>query len=131
MQSVSTKLTLAKSQNGITFYAVPWFPAGQEIALTQDTDAAIAIPDGINAAILYYSAGATVKVSQGLVGDTLSAPTSSFTASSAKINPPAIILDPKDANGNQLYLHLYTPNASDWVIIGFCNYLDYFDVGQP
>lgn len=131
MQSVSTKLTIAKSQNGITFYAVPWFPEGQEIALTQNTDAAIAIPDGINAAIMYYSAGATVKVSQGLVGDTLSAPTGSFTASSAKINPPTLILDSKDFDGNQLYLHFFSPNPSDWVIIGFCNYLNYFDVGQP
>ena len=131
MQSTSTKLTLAKSQNGLTFYAVPWFPGGQEITLTQDTDAAIAIPDGINAAIMYYSAGATVKVSQGLVGDTLAAPTASFTASAAKINPPSIILDAKDFDGNQLYLHLFSPNPSDWVIVGFCAYLDYFDVGQP
>jgi hypothetical protein len=131
MQSVSTKLTIASTQNGIPFYAIPWFPTGQQIALTQDTDAKIAIPDGINAAILYYSAGATVKVSQGLTSATLSAPTNSFTTSSAKINPPAVILDSKDANGNQLYLHFFSPNPNDWVIVGFCNYLNYFDVGQP
>lgn len=131
MQSVSSQLTIAKSQNGITFYAVPWFPTGQEITLTQNTDSPIAIPDGINAAILYYSAGATVKVSQDLLGNTLSAPTSSFTTSSAKINPPSVILDAKDAQGNALYLHFFSPNPSDWVIIGFCNYLGYFDVRQP
>lgn len=130
MQSVSEKLTLAKSVNGITFYAVPWFPGGQWIALPGNTDKAIAIPSGINAAIMYYSAGSTVAVSQGLVGDALSAPTSSFTSTTAKINPPTLILDSKDAEGNQLYLHLFSPNSTDWVVVGFCNYLNYFDVGQ-
>jgi hypothetical protein len=129
MQSVSDKLTIAKSQNGITFYGTPWFPHSQEIALTQNTDVAIAIPEEFNAAILYYSAGATVKVSQGLVGDTLSAPSSSFTQTLAKINPPTVMLDTKDNQGNALYLHFFSPNPSDWVIIGFCNYLGYFDVG--
>lgn len=131
MQSVSTKLTMAKCQNGITFYATPWFPVSKEIALTQNTDVALLIPSGINSAIFYYSAGATVKISQGLIGDTLSAPTGSFTTTLAKINPPSAILDAKDSRGNQLYLHFFSQNPNDWVIVGFSNYLGYFDVGQP
>ncbi len=130
MQSVSTNLTLAKSQNGLTFYAVPW-TSSVKVALTQNTDTAVAIPSGMNAAIVYYSAGSTVMVSQGLVGAALTAPTSSFTATTAKINPPSLILDSVDSDGTALYIHCFSPNSSDWVIIGFYNYLGYFDVGQP
>ena len=127
MQSVSTNLTIASSQNGIPFYAVPWTPLSKVIALTQDTNASLEIPAGVNAAILYYSAGATVMVKQDLISMPLSAPTGSFVNTTAKINPPSLIVDRVDNNGEKLYLYFLSPNSNDWLIVGFYNYLGYFD----
>jgi len=67
-------------------------------------------------------------VKQDLIGVPLTAPTSSFTLTSAKINPPSLIVDATDSNGNKLYLYFLSPNPSDWVIVGFYNYVG-FDVG--
>jgi hypothetical protein len=129
MQSVSTTLTIANSQNGVPFYAVPWTPSSQKIALTQDTSTALAIPQGMNAAILYYSAGSTVMVKQDVIGVPLTAPTGSFTATTAKINPPSLILDATNSNGDKLYLYFLSPNPNDWLIVGFYDYLGYYNTG--
>ncbi len=127
MQSVSLNLTLAKSQNGLTFYATPFSPSTYWVALPDSTDIAIAIPLGVDSAIVYYSAGATVAISQGLVGDTLSAPTATPALELVKINPPTLMVSPLDDDGNSLYLHLFSPNSGDWAAVAFFNSLGYFN----
>jgi hypothetical protein len=119
MISINTKLIIAKSYNGVAVYGYPFASQGGEIALPATTDVAIPIPAGYNNAVFSYSAGATVKVSIGTISQTISAPTGAFTQAYSRINPPDAIVDAKDDFGNALYLHLFSPNASDWVQIGF------------
>lgn len=119
MHSVSTNLVITKAQNQIAVYGLPFSPQSYQIALTANTDAAVAIPSGLNVAIFSYSAGATVSVNQGLVGDVNTLPTGSFTQTTARINPPVCSVTPFDDEGNQLYLHLISPNPNDFVIVGF------------
>ena len=119
MDSLTTNLVVTKSQNQIPVWGLPFSPQSYEAALTADTDKAFAIPAGMNVAIFGYSAGATVSVLQGTVGQTNSLPTGSVTQTTARINPPVCQVNWKDDSGNQLYLHLISPNSNDLVNIGF------------
>lgn len=119
MHSVSTNLVITKSQNQIAVYGLPFSPLSYQIALTANTDSSLAIPSGMDVAIFSYSAGATVSVTQDLIGNSNTLPTGSFTQTSARINPPVCEVTTKDDDGNQLYLHMISPNPNDLVIVSF------------
>lgn len=119
MHSLSTNLVVTRAQNQIAVYGIPFSPLSYQVALTANTDESIAIPAGMNVAIFSYSAGATISVSQGLVGDANILPTGSVTQTSARINPPVCAVTPFADDGTQLYLHLISPNSNDLVIVGF------------
>jgi hypothetical protein len=124
MQSININLTLGKSLNGLVYYAPPFPSIGKWIALPQSTDVALAIPGEVNGAIFSFSAGATVAIAIGPVGQTISAPSSSFTQTYARINAPSAQIQQYDDNNIQQYLHFFSPNPSDWVQVGFY-------VGEP
>lgn len=119
MQSININLTLAKAQNGITYYAPPFPSLGEWITLPTTTDVALAIPGGINGAIFSFSGGATVYISLGPIGQTISAPSSSFTKTVARINPSTAQVQQFDDSNVQQYLHFFSPNPSDIVQVGF------------
>jgi hypothetical protein len=119
MLSLSTNLVITKSQNQIAVFGLPFSPLSYEVTLTANTDTAILIPSGMDTAIFSFSAGATVSVSEGTLSQTNSLPTGSVTQTSARINPPVCAVTTKDDLGNQLYLHLISPNPNDMVIVGF------------
>jgi hypothetical protein len=122
MQSLSTNLIVTKSQNSVAVYGIPFSPLSYSVALPASTDKAIPIPAGTDTAVFHYSAGATVVVLEGLIGATNSLPTSTVTQTTQRINPPVCAVDAFDDGGNQLYLHLISPNPNDYVIVSF-----YFD----
>ena len=126
MQSLSTNLVVVKAQNQVPVWGIPFSPASYIVALPANTDKTIQIPFGLDTAIFHYSAGATVIVKQGLIGDTISAPTSTVTLTAARINPVAAAVSATDDENNTYYLHLFSPNPNDWVSVSF--YLDGFNV---
>lgn len=119
MISLSENLVITKSQNQIPVWGLPFSPFSYSVALSANTDTVIQIPSGTNTAVMHYSSGATVVVSEGLIGASNPVPTGTVTQTSQRINPPVCAVDPTDGNGNNLYLHLISPNPNDWVIASF------------
>lgn len=126
MQSLSTDLVVSKAQNQVPVWGIPFSPASYIVALAQNTDTTIQIPFGLDVAIFHYSAGSTVIVKQGLIGDTISAPNSTPALTSARINPMTAAVSATDDSGATYYLHLFSPNTNDWVSVSF--YSDGFSV---
>lgn len=85
---ISKKLNIAKSNNSIPTWAIPFPSSGVSMFIDNGTPIQITVPGNCNVAIFEYNSGPKVLVNEGASAETL--PTlGAVLSSSARMNPSA------------------------------------------
>lgn len=89
---ISKNLNVAKSINGVPFWAIPFSPVSYEVRLVADTEQTLVVPDDVDVAVFSYSTGSSVKVQEG--GASITLPGLSFTPTTSCMMPSSRYVEP-------------------------------------
>jgi hypothetical protein len=108
---ISKILNIAKSNNSIPTWAIPFPVNGFKSTLVANIEQTISVPVGVNVAIFSYSPGATVQVKEGSNSETM--PSGSFQPTNSRLNPTGCWVTPGST------LRFITSQAADYVYVSF------------
>jgi hypothetical protein len=92
--STTHKLNIAKANNSIPIWGTNFTDLGFSALLGEDVEATVVVPGGVTVAILRYTPGANIWVSNGTAP--IVVPVGGFTQSRLMLSPTAVWVQPGD-----------------------------------
>lgn len=88
------KLNIAKSNNSVPIWGPNFTDLGFDAFLTEDIEQTLVVPGGVTVAIVRYTPGASVWISNGT--DPIVSPVGAFVSSTNMLSPTAFWVVPGD-----------------------------------